>query len=91
MQGNGFTSSLDVFDGSKRLYRIEAQGELEGLLVEAWSLREGLSEPWTLHISALSPRSDLRIRSMIGNRLTLHTALSDGSIITTANSTKGIQ
>jgi type VI secretion system secreted protein VgrG len=68
------------FDSATRLYRLQAQGELAGLLVQAWSLKEELSTPWTLDLVTLSPRVGLNLNAMLGQQITLQTALADGSL-----------
>ncbi|RQP23754.1 type VI secretion system Vgr family protein [Piscinibacter terrae] len=72
-------SLLDVFDASKRLHRLEGDGELASLLLETWSCREALNEPWELHVTALSESTALSVRSMIAKPVTVFTRLSDGS------------
>jgi type VI secretion system secreted protein VgrG len=66
------------FDVGSRLYRLSGDGELAHLAVEAWALKEALSTPWELELSALSPRAGLDIHAMLGRRLNLHTRLADG-------------
>jgi type VI secretion system VgrG family protein len=72
------THARGLFDDATRLYRLSGDGELAHLAVEAWSLKEALSTPWELQVSALSPRADLDIHAMLGRRLDLHTRLADG-------------
>jgi type VI secretion system secreted protein VgrG len=74
-----FKAALN-FDSATRLYRLEAQGELANLLVQAWSLKEELSTPWTLDLVTLSPRVGLNLNAMLGQQITLQTALADGSL-----------
>jgi type VI secretion system secreted protein VgrG len=68
------------FDSTTRLYRLQAKGELSNLLVQAWSLKEELSTPWTLDLVTLSPRVGLNLNAMLGQPITLQTALADGSL-----------
>lgn len=68
-----------LFNSQTRLYRLQAEGEADGLLVESWSQREGLSQPWELQISTLSTDARLDIHAMLGQKLTLLTKLADGS------------
>lgn len=71
---------LPAFPGAAtRLYRIDGEGELAELMAEAWSLRESLSTPWELQLSALSLRADLEVNGMLGRKLALVTHLADGS------------
>jgi type VI secretion system secreted protein VgrG len=76
---DAFKSALN-FDSATRLYRLEAKGELSNLLVQAWSLKEELSTPWTLDLVTLSPRVGLNLNVMLGQQITLQTALADGSL-----------
>ncbi len=68
------------FDSGTRLYRLQGDAAVSELLVEAWSLEEALSQPWTLELSTLSTRAGLDIQAMLGSRLTLQTALADGAL-----------
>ena len=72
------TYARGLFEDATRLYRLNGDGELSQLAVEAWSLKEALSTPWELQVSTLSPRADLDIHAMLGRRLDLHTRLADG-------------
>ena len=67
-----------LFSSHTRLYRLQADGEASGLLVESWSQREALSQPWELQISALSTSATLDLRALLGQRVTLLTTLADG-------------
>ena len=75
-------STLDslAFDSATRLHRLEGDGALGELLVEAWSLRESLDAPWTLELSALGLDARLDLQSMLGARATLQMALAGGSL-----------
>jgi hypothetical protein len=42
-----------LLDGSTRLYRLEGDGGLAGLQVEAFVVEEALSQPWRAEIVAL--------------------------------------
>ena len=66
------------FSSESRLYRLQAEGEAAGLLVESWSLREGLSQPWELQISTLSTSARLDIHALLGQKVSLLTKLADG-------------
>lgn len=67
-----------AFDTDSRLYRLQGEGAAADLLVESWSQREGLSQPWELQISTLSTNARLDIRALLGQRVTLLTQLADG-------------
>ena len=69
-----------AFDSATRLYRLEGAGAIGGLLVEAWSLRESLDQPWTLELAALGLDARLDLQSLLGARATLQIALADGSL-----------
>lgn len=67
-----------LFSSETRLYRLQAEGEAAGLMVESWSQREALSQPWELQISALSTSASLDLHALLGQRVTLLTTLADG-------------
>ncbi len=46
------------FSSSTRLFRLQGEGPLGELLVQAWSLKEELSATWTLELTALSLHHD---------------------------------
>lgn len=62
-----------------RLYRLQGQGPLAQLLVQAWIQHEALDAPWRLELLALSALAGLDPHSLLGQRLTLWTRLADGS------------
>ena len=66
------------FSSTSRLYRLQAAGAAAGLLVESWSQREALSQPWELQISTLSTNARLDIQALLGQKVTLLTKLADG-------------
>ena len=69
-----------TFDDATRLYRLGGEHEaLQGLLVEAWALREALNQPWELELSVLSTSAHVPFRQLPGQALTLLTRLSDGT------------
>ncbi|MBK1715048.1 hypothetical protein, partial [Rubrivivax gelatinosus] len=84
-----------VFDSGSRLYRLQGDGPLAELHVESWALREDLSEPFTLQLSALSTRFDLDLDGMLAQRLDLLSVLADGreqlrsGIVTAADACDG--
>ena len=74
--------ALAVFAGftsEARLYELQGDGDLAELQVEAWSLREGLDEPWDLWLSAVGLRAGLDVNAMLGRKVTLLSTLADGS------------
>jgi type VI secretion system secreted protein VgrG len=72
------TSLLNLLDSSTRLHRLEGDGVLGELSLETWCMRESLSQPWELHVTALSLDAGLDIASMLGTHATVCTRLSDG-------------
>ena len=70
---------LESFDDSKRLFRLQAEGELSGLLIQAWSQKDALSEPYQLELVCLSTERTLDTKAMLGQRVGLITTLADGS------------
>ena len=62
-----------------RLYRLQGEGPLAGLLVESWRQEQALDAPWVMQIDALATNAALDVQAMLGTKLTLHTRLSDGS------------
>ena len=69
-----------LFDSSTRLFRLEGSGQLEQLMVEAWSLREELDRPWTLELSALGLDAGLDTGALLAEKVTLQSVLADGSL-----------
>lgn len=71
-----------AFDTEQRLYHLEASGEQAGpasqLLVEAWSLQEGLSALYELQVCCLSLQR-VDVDSLLGKPLRLRITLADGS------------
>ncbi|HIV72612.1 MAG TPA: type VI secretion system tip protein VgrG, partial [Candidatus Aquabacterium excrementipullorum] len=67
-----------TFDDATRLYRLQGAPALDGLLVEAWALREALNEPWELELSVLSTSAHVPFTQLPGQPLSLLTRLSDG-------------
>ncbi len=75
-------SLLDFFtplDDARRLYRLQGEGELQALKVQAWSQREDLSAPYDLEILALSLDARLNLDAIRGARVSLYSRLADGS------------
>ena len=68
-----------LFDSSTRLYRLDADGELSGMQVEAFVVEEALSQPWRMELSVLHERVDLDLDAMLAQKITLVTVLADGS------------
>ena len=68
-----------LLDGTTRLYRIEGEGALAGLQVEAFVVEEALSQPWRMEVVALHEQADLELDAMLAQPVTLITVLADGS------------
>jgi type VI secretion system secreted protein VgrG len=66
------------FDSRTRLYQLQGDGTAAGLLVESWSQRENLNQPWELQISTLSTNATLDVHTLLGQRVSLLTTLADG-------------
>ncbi|MBA4262402.1 MAG: hypothetical protein C0443_10420 [Comamonadaceae bacterium] len=60
-------------------HTCKARPRPAALLVESWSQRESLSQPWELQISTLSTNARVDIHALLGQRVTLLTKLADGS------------
>ncbi|MDS0795569.1 type VI secretion system tip protein VgrG [Burkholderia pseudomultivorans] len=73
------SSLADLFSAADRLYSLEGQGSLAGLQVESWSGKEHLSENYRWDIYGLSRDPALDLEGMLGQRVTLRCALTNGS------------
>ncbi|RQS37399.1 type VI secretion system tip protein VgrG [Burkholderia sp. Bp8992] len=73
------SSLADLFNAANRLYSLEGQGPLSGLQVECWSGRERLSENYRWDVYGLSRNPGLNLDEMLGQRVTIHCALTNGS------------
>ena len=72
-------SFFTPLDDARRLYRLEGDtAELSSLKVQAWTQREGLSEPYDLEIAALSLDARLNLDAISGARVRLVSRLADG-------------
>ncbi|REE91292.1 type VI secretion system Vgr family protein [Cupriavidus plantarum] len=69
---------LNAFSPAGRLYRIEGEGAVSSLAVEAWLAREALSELSEMRVIAASTDARLALKDFIGQRVTLFTRLADG-------------
>ncbi len=77
------TSQLtSVFSASNRLYTLNGPGSLSSLQIERWSGREVLSGIYRWDVYALATDPGLDLDAMLGQRVTVKTALADGSIAT---------
>ncbi|MDR8726388.1 type VI secretion system Vgr family protein [Burkholderia pseudomultivorans] len=74
------SSLADLFSAADRLYSLEGQGPLAGLQVESWSGREHLSENYRWDVYGLSRDPALDLDDMLGQRVTLRCALTNGSL-----------
>lgn len=73
------SSLADLFGAADRLYSLEGPGPLSALQVESWSGTERLSENYRWDVYALSRDPGLDLDRMLGQRVTLHCALTNGS------------
>jgi type VI secretion system VgrG family protein len=71
-----------VYSGEKRLYHLQGRDEqarvVSGLLVEAWSMCEALSELYELHVTCVSADARIDLGALLGKPLRLRTTLADG-------------
>jgi type VI secretion system VgrG family protein len=83
LEGRAFLSPLAALmsevSSTTRLYRLEGEGPLAALHVEAFTLHEALHEPWRMVLSALADTPALDTAAMRWQRVTLVTTLADGS------------
>jgi uncharacterized protein involved in type VI secretion and phage assembly len=70
---------LNAFSPAGRLYRLEGEGAVQQLAVEAWIGREALSELGEMRVVAASVNAQIPLKDFIGQRVTLYTRLADGS------------
>ena len=68
-----------LLDASTRLYRLEGEGALAGLQVEAFVIEEALSQPWRMELVALHEQADLDLDAMLAQPAALVTVLADGT------------
>ncbi|RQS61553.1 type VI secretion system tip protein VgrG [Burkholderia sp. Bp8963] len=76
------SASLTALFSANRLYSLEGPGAIAALQVERWVGREALSENYQWDIYALATDPALDLESMLGQRVTLRTALTDGGCAT---------
>jgi type VI secretion system secreted protein VgrG len=72
-------SLLAHWTSAQRLYTLEGEGPISELMVERFSAVDAISEPFQLSLSTLSLNAQVSIQSLLGQRVTLHSTLSDGS------------
>ncbi|HEX3140597.1 MAG TPA: type VI secretion system Vgr family protein, partial [Rhizobacter sp.] len=72
-------SLLASWTNAQRLYTLEGEGPISELLVERFTAVDAISEPFQLSLSTLSLNAHVPLQSLLGQRATLHTTLSDGS------------
>ena len=65
--------------GAARLYRLEGEGAVSALDVEAWTAREALSALGECRVLAIGRDARLDLSSLTGTALTLHTTRADGT------------
>ncbi|MGE8656385.1 MAG: type VI secretion system Vgr family protein [Achromobacter sp.] len=71
--------SAGLFNSDSRLYRLQGEGALASLHVEAWIAREALCGLGQLRVVALSDNAGLPLQDMISRPVTLWTTRADGS------------
>ncbi len=70
---------LASWTSAQRLYTLEGGGGVSELMVERFSLIDEVSQPYQLSLSTLSLNARVPLQPLLGQRVTLHTTLSDGS------------
>ncbi|MBC7955121.1 MAG: phage late control D family protein, partial [Cytophagales bacterium] len=73
------TALLANWMSAQRLYTVDGSAALGELMVERFSAVDTISEPYQLSLSTLSLNAHIALQSLLGQRLTLHTTLSDGN------------
>ncbi|MFC4278621.1 type VI secretion system Vgr family protein [Achromobacter aloeverae] len=73
------TALADLLSSNARLYRLEGEGALARLHVEAWIAREALSGLGEMRILALADDAALDLDDMVSRAVTLWTTRADGS------------
>lgn len=77
------TSQLtSLFSAFNRLYTLDGPASLSALQIERWGGREALSEIYRWDVYALATDPGLDLDAMLGQRVTIKTALADGSTAT---------
>ncbi|MBX3621383.1 MAG: type VI secretion system tip protein VgrG [Rhizobacter sp.] len=70
---------LAHWTSAQRLYTLEGDGPLRDLMVERFSLVETISQPYHLQLHTLSLHTGIRPHELLGQRITLHSTLAEGS------------
>jgi type VI secretion system secreted protein VgrG len=70
---------LAGWTSAKRLYNLEGEGGVTDLMVERFSLADSIGEPFQLQLHALCVHNRTDLHALLGQRITLLTALSDGT------------
>lgn len=76
------TALLAGWVSAERLYTLEGEGgasQVGELMVERFCAVDALSDPFQLHLTTLSLNAHIDLHALLGQRITLHTTLSDGS------------
>lgn len=64
---------------AQRLYTLEGEGGVSELMVESFTAREAVNEPFQIRLQALSLNAHIDLHALLGRRVTLNTTLADGS------------
>ena len=80
-----------AFDDGRRLFRLQGDGDLAQLRVQAWAMREALSEPWHLDIACLSTDATLSLDDVIHRPVSLLARMADGSEVERSGVVVGIE
>jgi type VI secretion system secreted protein VgrG len=74
-----FTSMFSTFN---RLYSLEGSGRLSAMQIERWVGRESLGDNYQWDVYALATDPGLDLEAMLGQRATISTTFSDGTVAT---------
>lgn len=75
-------TQLTTLFSANRLYSLDGPGSISALQVERWVGRDTLSGTYQWDIYALATDPGLDLEAMLGQRVTLRTTLTDGSVAT---------
>jgi type VI secretion system secreted protein VgrG len=71
-------SLLSGWTQAKRIYNVTGTGPVNDLLVEHFTAVDTIGEPFALRLNVLTLDTGISVHALLGQTLTLRTALSDG-------------
>ncbi|MGY4830405.1 type VI secretion system Vgr family protein [Sphaerotilaceae bacterium SBD11-9] len=74
-----FNDLLADWTQAQRIYNLSGSGRINDLLVERFTLVDKVGEPFVLQLNVLTLDAGVSVQELLGQPLTLSTALSDGS------------